>query len=128
MSRIISGSNEDKSQSFTNKTADRRSAFTLMVCERFILNLMRRVTMKNLFTKLVSMCVAIIAFYPTVFGAQVSRTAAGANPAAIQATVDQFRADLGGSNNGVGGSFTSGRREINWDGVSDAFSAPNFLP
>lgn len=59
--------------------------------------------------------------------AQVSRTASGANAAAIQATVDQFRTDLG-ANNGVGGSFTTGRREINWDGVPDNFSAPNFLP
>ena len=62
------------------------------------------------------------------FGAPVIRTASGANAAAIQATVDQFRSDIGGSNNGVGGSFTSGRREINWDGVPDTFSAPNFLP
>lgn len=64
----------------------------------------------------------------TLFAAQVSRTAAGANAAAIQATVDQFRADIGGTNNGVGGSFISGRREINWDGVPDNFAAPNFLP
>jgi hypothetical protein len=54
-------------------------------------------------------------------------TASGANPAAIQATVDSFRAALG-ANNGVGGSFPSGRREINWDGVPDALSAPNNLP
>ncbi|HKX83651.1 MAG TPA: VCBS repeat-containing protein [Pyrinomonadaceae bacterium] len=60
--------------------------------------------------------------------APVIRTASGANAAAIQATVDQFRTDLGGVNNGVGGHFTSGRREINWDGVPDSFSAPNFLP
>jgi len=32
------------------------------------------------------------------------------------------------TNNGVGGTFTSGRREINWDGVPDSFSAPNNLP
>ena len=37
--------------------------------------------------------------------APIIRLASGANPAAIQATVDQFRADLGGANNGVGGSF-----------------------
>lgn len=59
--------------------------------------------------------------------APIIRQAGGANPAAIQATVDQFRADLGGANNGVGGSFAGGRREINWDGVPDASAAPNFL-
>ena len=37
-------------------------------------------------------------------------------------------ADLGGSNNGVGGSFVSGRREINWDGVPDNFAEPNNFP
>ncbi len=57
------------------------------------------------------------------------RTASGANPAAIQATVDQFRADIGGANNGVGVfSGVGGRREINWDGVPNGFSAPNTLP
>lgn len=60
--------------------------------------------------------------------APVVRLGSGANPAAIQAIVDQFRSDLGGANNGVGGSFVSGRREINWDGVPDSFSEPNNLP
>ncbi|HLO00409.1 MAG TPA: CHRD domain-containing protein, partial [Pyrinomonadaceae bacterium] len=60
------------------------------------------------------------AFTPTTF------SAAGLNPAAIQATVDAFRASLG-ANNGVGGTFATGRREINWDGVPDAASAPNNL-
>ncbi len=54
-------------------------------------------------------------------------TATGNTAADIQATVDSFRAALG-PNNGVGGSFTSGRREINWDGVPDAFASPNSLP
>ena len=53
--------------------------------------------------------------------------AAGAIPDDIQATVDAFRAFLG-TNNGVGGSFSDGRREINWDAVPDAFAAPNLLP
>lgn len=56
----------------------------------------------------------------------VVRAASGANPASIQAAVDQFRADLG-QNNGVGGSFVKGRREINWDGVTEGGSAPNFI-
>ncbi|WP_447985083.1 PEP-CTERM sorting domain-containing protein [Nitrospira sp. Nam74] len=53
----------------------------------------------------------------------------GANPAAIQSAVDAFRSDLGGSlNSNVAGSFATGRREINWDGVPDNLSAPNNLP
>jgi hypothetical protein len=51
----------------------------------------------------------------------------GLEPADIQAAVDDFRAFLG-DNNGVGGTFPDGRREINWDAVPDAFSAPNNLP
>jgi len=51
----------------------------------------------------------------------------GASPAALQAKVDEFRSLLGGVNNGIGGSFTSGRREINWDGVPNSFAQPNFL-
>jgi hypothetical protein len=61
----------------------------------------------------------------TVGSAQaIERSAFGANPASIQGAVDQFRADLG-PNNGIGGSFVSGRREINWDGVPNGASAPN---
>ena len=57
------------------------------------------------------------------------RTAAGANAAAIQSTVDPFRADLGGAlNPNQATTFESGRREINWDGTPDQFSAPNLLP
>jgi hypothetical protein len=72
--------------------------------------------------------ITLLFFTYSTFASQVTRTAAGANPAAIQSAVDQFRSDLGGANNGVGGHFVSGRREINWDGVPDNFSAPNFLP
>ena len=60
--------------------------------------------------------------------AQTVRSGAGANAAAIQGVVDQFRVDLGTLNPNVAGSFGSGRREINWDGVPDARSAPNNLP
>ncbi len=61
--------------------------------------------------------------------APVVRSAAGANNAAIAGTVNQFRADLGGAlNPNVATTFETGRREINWDGTPDAFSAPNNLP
>jgi hypothetical protein len=56
------------------------------------------------------------------------RSGAGASAGAITATVDAFRADLGGANNGDAGSFSTGRREINWDGVPTAFAAPSALP
>lgn len=72
-----------------------------------------------------SICVMLIAVNLT--SAQIVR-GTGANAEELQAVVNQFRSFLGGVNNGVGGSFTSGRREINWDGVPDAFAAPNFLP
>jgi hypothetical protein len=43
--------------------------------------------------------------------------AAGPNAASIQGSVDQFRAALGGVNNGnAPGPIATGRREINWDG------------
>jgi len=53
--------------------------------------------------------------------------ASGATPADIQTQVDAFRASLG-NNNGIGGTFAAGRREINWDAVPDAFAAPNPMP
>ncbi|MBS1792204.1 MAG: VCBS repeat-containing protein [Acidobacteria bacterium] len=81
--------------------------------------------------KIISMIIRLSLFGAvslTVSASPVLRVAAGANAAAIQAAVDQFRTDLGGPNNGVGGSFPTGRREINWDGVADSFSEPNALP
>lgn len=69
-----------------------------------------------------------IAFFSTQASGQTVFSAAGSAAADIQASVDAFRAGLGGANNGVGGSFATGRREINWDGVPDAFAAPNLLP
>jgi len=66
---------------------------------------------------------------PTLtMAAPVVFEASGATPADIQAAVDAFRTFLGPLNPNVAGSFASGRREINWDGVPDAFSAPNNLP
>ncbi len=55
-------------------------------------------------------------------------SAAGANAADIQGTVDDFRDFLGDLNPNVVGSFPDGRREINWDGVGDADADPNPFP
>src|SRR4051812_24213466 len=59
--------------------------------------------------------------------AQTIFSASGANPAAIQSTVNAFRSALGPLNPNVSGSFMTGRREINWDGVPAAAAAPNNL-
>ena len=58
----------------------------------------------------------------------ITFSSSGVSSAAIQATVDSYRAALGTLNPNVAGSAGSGRREINWDGVPDAFSAPSNLP
>src|SRR5438552_3560597 len=60
----------------------------------------------------------LVCAFASVSEAQVPliRSGAGIDGPAIQATVDQFRADLGT------------RREINWDGVPDNLAVPNFLP
>ncbi|MGH8899092.1 MAG: hypothetical protein ACRDZ4_19225 [Egibacteraceae bacterium] len=54
--------------------------------------------------------------------------AAGTSARAIQSAVDAYRDDLGTLNPNQPGSFGSGRREINWDGVPDNFAAPNPFP
>jgi hypothetical protein len=59
--------------------------------------------------------------------APVVTQATGANAAAIQGAVDAYRNSLG-ANNAGGPAATSGRREINWDGVPDDRSAPSFMP
>lgn len=46
----------------------------------------------------------------------------------ISAAVAQFQANLGNPNNGVGGTFASGRREINWDGVPGGVTNTNTFP
>ncbi len=66
--------------------------------------------------------------YSLAHAGAVISSGSGANPADIQSVVDSFRTALGTLNPNVIGSFGTGRREINWDGVPDAFSAPNALP
>ncbi len=65
----------------------------------------------------------------TTARAQVIESATGTTAASITAARDAFRLDLGGGIvAGANGSFGGLRREINWDGVPDALSAPNNLP
>ena len=73
--------------------------------------------------------IAVVAF-STHSLAQVVRSGTGTSPtsAALLAARDQFRVDLGGGTTaGANGSFGGLRREINWDGVPPAQSAPNNL-
>jgi hypothetical protein len=71
----------------------------------------------------------IVGAWPSVASATpIVLTASGANAAAIQATVDNFRTALGTLNPNNGSAFASGRREINWDAVPDAMADPNLLP
>jgi hypothetical protein len=84
--------------------------------------------LKNIFVKFtLAVMLTLVGATAVNFAAPVVRTASGANAAAIQAAVDQFRNDLGPLNPNVAMTFPTGRREINWDGVPDAFSAPNNL-
>jgi hypothetical protein len=61
-------------------------------------------------------CVLLAALSAPARGAPIVFSAAGADVAAIQPTVDAFRNALGPLNPNVVGSFGTGRREINWDG------------
>jgi hypothetical protein len=82
-------------------------------------------------TGIAALTTALMVLCPTGLAQALEITpfsASGANAAAIQATVDNFRNALGTLNPNVAGSFGSGRREINWDGVPAGFSAPNQLP
>lgn len=60
--------------------------------------------------------------------AQVVRSGAGFGVNSIIDQLNVFRADLGTLNPNQPGSFLTGRREINWDGVPDGSSDPNAFP
>lgn len=75
---------------------------------------------------------ALGAFPLSVFGAAIQFTGSGTGPASITPARDAFRTAIGGGvvggANGLFQDATGARREINWDGVPDGFSAPNNLP
>ncbi len=65
---------------------------------------------------------------PAAVSTQVAFSGTSLSATGLQTVVNQFRSHLGTLNANVAGSFPSGRREINWDGVPDNFAAPNAMP
>ncbi|HEV8371243.1 MAG TPA: hypothetical protein VGQ39_25085 [Pyrinomonadaceae bacterium] len=59
---------------------------------------------------------AVVSVITADFVAPAVFQAAGPSVASIQSSVTEYRAALGGQNNGIEGSKDDGRREINWDG------------
>jgi hypothetical protein len=59
----------------------------------------------------------------------VITTASGPSASDIRGAVEGFRSSiaLGGGNNGTGGSFTNGFRNISWDDVPDSVAEPHTL-
>jgi hypothetical protein len=86
--------------------------------------------MKQTFSVLVFVIVAFLpGFASPVWATPIITSASGPTAAAITPARDRFRLDLGGGTvAGANGLFGGVRREINWDGVPDVFSAPNDLP
>ncbi len=73
--------------------------------------------------------ISVVTFSANAQAQLTIRSGTGANPAAITLVRDQFRTDLGGGTlPSANGSYGGLRREINWDGVPDSFSAPNTFP
>lgn len=73
---------------------------------------------------------AVLIVFAMSVHAQTVFSAAGPDAASITGEVNNFRAALGSlnaPNPGLGPNLR-GRREINWDAVGDAFSAPNLFP
>jgi hypothetical protein len=68
---------------------------------------------------------ALLLNVPTAEAVPITFSGSGILPGDILTAVGNFRTDLGTLNPNVAGS---GRREINWDAVPDAFAAPNNLP
>ena len=76
----------------------------------------------------IAIAVLLSAVVTTAHANLISFSDSGANAAAVQSTVDDFRTALGTLNANVDGSFGAGRREINWDGVPNALAAPDNFP
>jgi hypothetical protein len=75
------------------------------------------------------LCLGIAWMAPGSRAAIVFDVGVGANPAALQPTVDAYRTLIGGGSvAGANGLFGGVRREVNWDGVPESFSDPSLMP
>ena len=82
--------------------------------------------MNRLFRASVGAALACACVSPAAASAApVPVTAAGS--AAVTTAVTNFRTAMGAPNGAAAGPLASGRRDITWDGVPDANSAPNLL-
>jgi PEP-CTERM motif len=79
-----------------------------------------------------TLALTTVVFMCVVYGAEASSLTfsdTAVNAAGITTIRDAFRTAIGGGVvAGANGSFGGVRREINWDGVPDLFSAPNLMP
>jgi hypothetical protein len=70
---------------------------------------------------IIALCSAFLALSlagaSTCVNAAIIFSSSGANAAAIQGTVDSFRAALGVNNGVLPGPLSGGRREVNWDAI-----------
>lgn len=71
---------------------------------------------------------SVLSVTATAEAAPVVFSSSGANAAAMTPTVNDFRNAIGGANNGNGGSFATGRREVNWEGAPATINSPNSFP
>jgi len=79
-------------------------------------------------TRSAALAAAVLLSLPLVSFAALT-TFTGTGTAGTTTARDSFRTAIGGGTvAGANGSFGGIRREINWDGVPDASSAPNNLP
>ncbi|KQM77945.1 hypothetical protein ASE74_16240 [Pedobacter sp. Leaf216] len=65
---------------------------------------------------------------PTFENRDIEVTAAAGDSSAIISKLNQFRSHAGPTLNTVPVGAVNGRREINWDGVSDDFISPRLFP
>lgn len=74
-------------------------------------------------------CLATVMAAPSLQASPITFLGTSTDAAGITGVRDEFRVAIGGETvAGANGSFGGVRREINWDGVPDALSAPFSLP